>query len=445
MGMHRWRGYDHPTLHDMINSGPGAAASTPQTAYWEGLQAELSEIDADLNRKLGELNTSWEGAAGESANAGLTPLQQWAADAESGASGMRASTEYQADIVSRARAEMPEPVAVTTPQPSGWQMAAAGAALLTGNPGPAAVVAGQAMDHEAQEAKQDAASQKAVDTMDSYQSSSEFNRNTLGTFVPPPDVVVSTPAPATQPGGAIGGFTNQFSGTGHNGSSTVPSGYTPPPSTGHNNFVAPTGNVGNVGYTPVGTPTNPAGYVPPATTTPNGWTPPQFTPTNPTPGQPSVPVGQTGGNPPSFNGNLPVNNNGVNGPNNANPGAKQLGTGPGGKPGGMADDLGRRGAPGGQGGLGQGGVGQAGESRPGMGGKGTGAGQFAQHGANATGGRGGGAAGKGGMGAGGMGGRGAEGEEDEEYQLADYLVETEDVFGDDRVVAPGVIGEATQQ
>ncbi|CRK60435.1 hypothetical protein [Alloactinosynnema sp. L-07] len=442
--MHRWRGYDHPTLHEMINSGPGAAASTPQTAYWEKLQSELAEIDGDLSRKLSELNTAWEGAAGESANAGLTPLQQWATDAESGASGMRASTEYQADIVSRARAEMPEPVPVTTPQPSGWQMAAAGAALLTGNPGPAAIVAGQAMDHEAQEAKQDAAAQKAVDTMDSYQSSSEFNRNTLGTFVPPPDVVVATPAPATQPGGAIGGFTSNFSGTSHNGSTTVPSGYTPPPSTGHGSFVPAPGNGGNVSYTPVGGTPTPSGYIPPASTTPNGYTPPQFTPTNPTPTTPTVPVGQTGGNPPSFGGNLPVKGN-LNTPNptTGGPGAKlPTSTGPGAKPG-MPGGLGQGGP--GQGGAGQG-VGQAGNNAGGMGkGGAAGAGQFGQHGANATGGRGGGAAGKGGMGAGGTGGRGGQGEDDEEYQLADYLVETEDVFGDDRMVSPTVIGETPQQ
>ena len=57
----------------------------------------------------------------------------------------------------------------------------------------------------------------------------------------------------------------------------------------------------------------------------------------------------------------------------------------------------------------------------------------------------GGAAGKGGaagagMGAGGAQGQKGEGEDDIEHKSADYLVETDDVFGDDRMVAPPVIG-----
>ncbi|MFD1148682.1 hypothetical protein, partial [Saccharothrix hoggarensis] len=47
--------------------------------------------------------------------------------------------------------------------------------------------------------------------------------------------------------------------------------------------------------------------------------------------------------------------------------------------------------------------------------------------------------------AGGMaGGQGANGEDDIEHKVADYLVETTDVFGDDRLVAPPVIGEVPQ-
>ncbi|GAA1345073.1 hypothetical protein GCM10009660_35700 [Catellatospora bangladeshensis] len=34
-----------------------------------------------------------------------------------------------------------------------------------------------------------------------------------------------------------------------------------------------------------------------------------------------------------------------------------------------------------------------------------------------------------------------QGEDDVEHKTADYLVETDDVFGDDRLVAPPVIGE----
>jgi hypothetical protein len=46
---------------------------------------------------------------------------------------------------------------------------------------------------------------------------------------------------------------------------------------------------------------------------------------------------------------------------------------------------------------------------------------------------------------GGAGGRGGDGEDDTEHKIADYLVETDDVFGDDRLVAPPVIGETPEQ
>jgi hypothetical protein len=41
----------------------------------------------------------------------------------------------------------------------------------------------------------------------------------------------------------------------------------------------------------------------------------------------------------------------------------------------------------------------------------------------------------------GAGGAGRGGEEDKEHKSADYLIETEDVFGDGQMVAPPVIGE----
>ncbi|MGX7823957.1 hypothetical protein ACTG9Q_02575 [Actinokineospora sp. 24-640] len=455
MTMHRWRGYDHPELHRMINEGPGPAASTPQTEYWETLLSELGEIDADLNAKLATMAATWEGAAADGAQSALNPLQQWAVDAQTGASGMRASTEYQADMIARARAEMPEPVAVTTPAPSGWAKVAAGAAALTGNLGPAAAVVSQAADHEAQEAKQDAASQKAVDTMDSYSNSSEFNRNTLGEFVPPPDVVVATPAPS----GGTGTAAATFSGGGYAPSggsgSTAPAGYTPtaPPSGGGGGYTAVPG--GTPGHTPTTPPsggvTTPTGYAPPTGTTPSGYAQAPGTPV--TPGVPAPTTAPTGANRYL--------------PGGAGPTGLPLPGGPGSPSGG---GLGPRGGSGGfgaggqgTGGLGSGGLGGAGGAgadgtrqtgqplRPGMGaesGLGRGGvigGAGGPGGAGVTSGAGG--RGGAGMGAGGgmAGGRGANGDDDHEYELADYLVETEDVWGDERIVSSSVIGDTPEK
>jgi hypothetical protein len=497
----RWRGYGHPELYTMINSGPGAAASEPQTAYWQSLTKELTQVDEELNTKLTNMGASWEGQAAESAKSGLTPLAEWASDAETGSSVMRTSSELQADYVSDARSSMPEPVKVTTPSPSGWQMAAAAAGALTGNPGPAVAVAAQAADHEAQESAQNEAEQKAVQTMQSYESSSTWNRDTLGTFVAPPDVVVSTPEPQGGTGGAVVG-PNSTTGANAQGSSQ--------PTTSSHATIPTTGNPSGTGggFVPSGGTTTPPTTVPtgtgtgvapiPAATTPSGLAPlPGQPPINTLPVQPGPGVGNPpvspsvpGANPlfPGLPGNngqpLPATGNGGTGPLTGGNRGPIVGRGPlpGGNPGGLpvnAGDAARRAAPI-RGGLPAGGAGAfepenvrngsqygrpgfgggsavpgesaVGRSGPGAasaaGGRGA-AGMGARGAAGLAGARGNGvtgpANGRGTAGAMGAGGRRADGEDDDERFAPDYLLETEDIFGDDRRIVPGVIGETPPQ
>ena len=450
---YRWRGFEHPELYNMINEGPGPKASDPQTQYWKSLSEELAQVDQDLNTRLTQLGSRWEGKASESAQTGLTPLAEWAGDAETGSTVMKVSTENQGEYIADARAKMPEPVEVTTQAPSGWDMFTAGAAAVTGNLGPAADVAAQAADHEAQEAAQSEAEQRAIETMTTYESSSTWNRETLGTFVAPPDVVVSTPAPqggslpnavlinnTTQPVGSdVGG-----SGSGGSGSGT-PSVQQQPPNTPQvpGGTLTPGGQVpgGSGGNIVGGVPSTPNGQLPPGTTTPQDvFTPPTTVPnnqlplpnqlpTNPSPG-PSYPGGQppfVGTGPrPGQNDNagdiarraLPLRPGmpGQGGPFGGGPG--------GGLPGGALD--GERSPSQ----LGRGGL--AGGGAPGEGGvvrNGPGAAGAAGRGANGA---------HGPMGA---GGRRADGEDDDEHFAPDYLLENDDVFGDDRRVAPTVIGE----
>lgn len=456
---HRWNGYEHPELYAMINSGPGPAASEPQTTYWASLTEELSQVDETLNTKLSKMGVSWEGKAAESAQSGLTPLAAWAGDAETGSTVMRISSENQADYISDARARMPEPVEVTTPAPSTWDKITAGVSAATGNPGPAVQVAVQAVDHEMQEAAQSEAQQRAVETMRTYDSSSTWNRDTLGTFVAPPDVVVSTPPPQGGTAGHIDPAQLQTGSLAHSGSQTTSSnGYTVP--TGGSGGVGSLGPTGGGGttqpYLPPGgsgsVSTPPSVAIPPgSTTTPSGLTPPaslppstlppgqnpvpnqQFT-TNPGPGWQNSPYGPGPGN----TNTVPPGGQGPNGPVNAGDVARR----------GMPT---RGGLPGG--GNGPGGVGGAGAegSRPNSQlGRGLPGENVVRSGPGAAGA---GAAGRGGVagprsgapGAMGGGGRRADGEDDDEHFAPDYLLETDDVFGDDRRVAPTVIGESTPQ
>jgi hypothetical protein len=455
---HRWSGYGHPTLYKMINTGPGPAASDPQTSYWQSLSKDLTEIDQALNKKLTGLNATWEGAAAERAQTGLTPLAEWANDAQSASTVMKTSTELQANYVADARSSMPEPVPVTTPSPSGWAIAGAAAAALTGNAGPAVAVAAQAADHEAQEAAQNEAEQRAIQTMQSYESSSTWNRETLGTFVAPPDVVVSSPPPAALGGAGVGGV-GTFSGGvgGASGGGTESSGFTPPTGTasiptvggggaggvGGGGGGGGVGGGGGGGGFPLPHPT-----APPQITTPNNVAPPIAPPPYGMPPVVELP-GNPPGNPPynpQFNGSPPFGPS-LNNPFNQNnptgrPPVVGLPAGP------NAGDVARnaqslRGMPGGLGGLGgldPDGT-RAGSQYGRMGGMpGESVVRTGPGGATAAN-----AAGRG-SGPMGAGGRRGEGEDDDEHFAADYLMETDDVWGDaDLRVAPTVIGEVSPQ
>jgi hypothetical protein len=463
---YRWRGFEHPELYKMINAGPGPKASDPQTMYWQSLSEELAQVDEDLNSRLNQLGSRWEGQASQSAQAGLTPLAEWAGDAETGSTVMKVSSENQGEYIADARAKMPEPLEVTTQAPSGWDKFTAGAAAATGNLGPAVDVAAQAADHEAQEAAQSEAEQRAIETMRTYESSSTWNRETLGTFVAPPDVVVSTPAPQptgsanavlinhtnVDPGADTGG------GSGGGGGSNPPSVQQRPPNTPPNTggeFVPvnppPGGGGGGGGVIP--NPTNPGGTLPPPVTTPQDvFTPPaagpntQLPPVNQFPTNPTPPPGPNpGGQPPLFGtgpGPFGPGDNASDIARRALPlrpglpgqgapfGQNPFGGGPGGLPGGGAGGLGavdgeRAPSQLGRGGLPGGAVGEGGVVRNGPGAAGAAGGR----GANGV------------QGPAGAGGRRAEGEDDDEHFAPDYLLESDDVFGDDRRVSPTVIGE----
>jgi hypothetical protein len=463
---YRWRGFEHPELYKMINDGPGPKASDPQTMYWQSLSEELAQVDQDLNTRLSQLGSRWEGKASESAQTGLTPLAEWAGDAETGSTVMKVSSENQGEYIADARAKMPSPVEVTTQAPSGWDKFVAGAALVIGNAGPAADVAAQAADHEAQEAAQSEAEQRAIETMQTYESSSTWNRETLGTFVPPPDVVVATPAP--QPTGGTNtvllNSTSQYSGSDVGGStggggSNPPSVQQQPPSTPQNPGgelqpgTPPSGGGGGGGGVVPTNPPNPGSVLPPAATTPQDvFTPPTTLPNTQLPPVNQFPVNPAPTPNPLPNGQPPI-----------------FGTGPtpfG--PGDNASDIARRalplrpglpgqglfgqnpfGGPGGPGGLPGGGAGAGaldGERAPsqlgrgGIGGGVAGEGGVVRNGPGAAGAAGGRGA-NGVHGPAGAGGRRAEGEEDDEHFAPDYLLESDDVFGDDRRVAPTVIGE----
>lgn len=175
----RWQGYSHQELYDQLNSGPGAEAATPAVDTWAGLSQALEELQQDIGAGVRASGASWEGVAADSARDALNPLGDWAQQASTAADMMRVSTELQAGLLAKARADMPAPVPVTAEQPN------AVVSVLQH-------LLGEQTDHEIQEAAANAAEQKAFQVMAQYESGTSDNTASLGDFGEPPTLVVDT-------------------------------------------------------------------------------------------------------------------------------------------------------------------------------------------------------------------------------------------------------------
>jgi hypothetical protein len=175
---HRWNGYSHEELYRQINAGPGPKASHASMERWHGVSTALTEINAELLKGVQKSGAVWEGAAADAARAGLNPLAAWADDARAGAEVMRVSAELQADFISKARSDMPAPVKVSAEDP-GTILSA-----LTH------LVGGQT-DYEQQEKAHSAAETRAREVMATYASSTTTNTSTLGQFHQPPQLVIN--------------------------------------------------------------------------------------------------------------------------------------------------------------------------------------------------------------------------------------------------------------
>lgn len=185
----RWQGHSHEELFEQINEGPGADGSTESVRRWRELTRALSEIDDGLADALAAAMSGWTGAAADSAHGGLRPLGDWARQAQEAAELMRERAEQQAEFVSKARNDMPAPVAVSAEEPGTVE------SVLTH-------LVGAQTDYEVEEARRDAAEQRAFEVMRGYESSTTANTTALASFATPPQVVVDAPSSSGVPGSA---------------------------------------------------------------------------------------------------------------------------------------------------------------------------------------------------------------------------------------------------
>ena len=175
----RWQGYSHQELYNQLHTGPGANAAAPAADTWSGLSDALDELQQDISTGVSASGATWVGVAADSARDALGPLGDWAQQAAAAANMMRISTELQAGLLAKARADMPAPIPVTAEQPDG--MVTALQHLI-----------GEQTDHEIQEAASNAAEQKAFQVMAEYESGTTDNTSTLGDFGQPPELTVDS-------------------------------------------------------------------------------------------------------------------------------------------------------------------------------------------------------------------------------------------------------------
>lgn len=419
-----WRNVPHEEIVRQINGGAGVAGVSELPGGYRQIAEALRQADTDLRAALAAAGASWEGIASDQMYTASTPLAQWADEADQLASESGQRSSAYGDEYATTRTGMPAPV----PIPDGGLFEG----VVSGIPG-------VTTDQERAEAAADAAHEEAAALMESYDNASYSTVQTQY-FAAPPQVVLEV-APTTGPGGPdIGGTTTSYGAPTGGGSYTAPAGYS----------FAPGGSTSasSVSGGAPGSPTVPAGGAPGPGTS---WQYPGTAgpgPTQPSGGGTPYPVGTAP--PTTVSGPYPTGGgSGRSRPNESTapppfvPGGPAApGSGPaGGRPGAGY-------GPGGYGG--RGGYGALG---PGGGPGGFGPGQAQGAGFNA--GLGGlspeeaaGRAAVGGLrpgaGAGGLGPFGpaaGRGEDDAEHRRPDYLVETEDVWGDGTRVAPPVIGD----
>jgi len=429
-----WRNVPHEEILDQINGGAGVAGISDLPSGYRFMAETLRRADTGLRNALAAAGASWEGAASDETRSATTPLAQWAEEADQLASESGQRSSQYSDEYATTRTGMPAPV----PIPSGGLFES----VISRLPG-------VTTDREKAEAASDAAHEEAAARMEAYDNASYSTVQTQY-FSAPPQVVLEI-APSAGSGGP--------SVTGGSGTSvpapTPVSAYVPSPgfpATGGSVAPTPSGVTGGVA------PTAPAfGKVPPAASPAAASPAGQY----PGPGAPTSPAGPGGPRPYQPGGPLMP----------GAPGSYPRGGGyrrseddtvppfvPGG-PGGFDAQEASAGRRAGFGGTrGSGGYGESG-GYGGRGGSGAGfdGGEAVRGGAGKSGfnafGPGDTAAARAAAGTrpgaprtgtGGFGPAGAgagQPEEDGEHRRPDYLVETEDVWGDGTRVAPPVIGD----
>lgn len=386
--------YGHPELKQMID------ASEPNQAHelghlWNDLGNEIMVFGENLQNTATSSEAIWVGQAGNTARSALSALATWCQHTGQGVQFMGTTVRTQAEAAETAKLVMPDPVPY---DPAKYQTQL----NETINPVEWARIIG---DARAQADRQHAAHAEAIRVVETYSASLHDTNAAMPAFTPPPtfgDGATPRAPGDPMPGGQAGRAVSRVVGTGGSAPTVGSAG---PPTAG-----GPPSAVG----TPVAAGNQMGGHGSDAV-------PPSSTPGQSVSYPPSYPPGGIPG------GGVAAGGSGVEpGGPSLLPAAAVIG---GAGAGGRGASAGVRFGPRGSGGLGS----WSPAPNPAWNTLGRGVGGSAGiveagHGAGA------------GSGFAPMAGTG-RGEEDTEHRRPSYLIETEDIWGDGRRVAPPVIGE----
>ncbi len=189
-----WAFYTHRQLYDMVRTeARGAGVLSDTGRAWAEFSALMIQSRQRIDELLRKAGASWEGLAGESMRAGVTPLAQWADDAGTAGEASGHGLSNVGDAFALTSHAMPEPVEVVPD---------------SGFPSKIVHLFGGLTDQDRQTRLAHEAKRRAVELMDSYSSNAHTAVSSLGVFVPPQEISVQ-PEPVNH---TSGGGVNQAGG-----------------------------------------------------------------------------------------------------------------------------------------------------------------------------------------------------------------------------------------
>jgi hypothetical protein len=209
----RFQGYSNERLAgqiDGLRGGAGAGSFETAARALIKLSTELTETDRVLRLQLGEIGVTWQGDAAEGGVAATKAASIYAGDAAPTVDASAKGVATQSGEFSHTRNSAPDSGALRGPtQANGWDR-------FLGS-------LGHTTDHANEVKQTNAARDQAVSGMNSYRSGSMDALGRAQTLPVPPGMNLTTPAATTGPGVSPVGFDGPRSGFGPGGTG-VPGG-----------------------------------------------------------------------------------------------------------------------------------------------------------------------------------------------------------------------------